>query len=118
MVRSGRARLKSLAAIAILLLGPILSACSSPTIDVAAKITSPAPNSSVKVGEQIQIEGLVTGEGITQVDVLINNSSYAQLTVPDKDKSVGVSNFPIAAGQVPWTPQTPDFLSSSFCGAL
>ena len=107
MVRSGRARLKSLAAIAILLLGPILSACSSPTIDVAAKITSPAPNSSVKVGEQIQIEGLVTGEGITQVDVLINNSSYAQLTVPDKDKSVGVSNFPIAAGQVPWTPQTP-----------
>jgi len=105
--KSSRVRLRNFAVAAVLALGPILSACSSPTIEVVAKITSPAANSTVKVGEQLQIEGQVTGDGITQVDVVIDGNPYAQLTVQDKDKSVGVSNFPIAAGQVPWTPASP-----------
>lgn len=105
--KSSRVRLRNVAVVAVLALGPILSACSSPTIEVVAKITSPAANSTVKVGEQLQIEGQVTGDGITQVDVVIDGNPYAQLTVQDKDKSVGVSNFPIAAGQVPWTPASP-----------
>ena len=84
----------------------LLSGCSffgenKPT---EAKITSPAPNSTINVGEQVQIEGLVTGDGITKVDIVIDNTTYASLSAPDQ--SQGVPNFPIGGtdSPVPWTP--------------
>jgi len=84
----------------------LLSSCSlfgenKPT---EAKITSPAPNSTINVGEQVQIEGLVTGDGITKVDIVIDNTTYASLSAPDQ--SAGVPNFPIGGSEspVPWTP--------------
>ena len=67
-----------------------------------AKITAPAANSVLKVGEQIQIEGLVTGQGITKVDIVIDNTTYASLNA--EDKATGVTTFPIEAGKIPWTP--------------
>jgi hypothetical protein len=71
-----------------------------------AKITSPSPNATLNVGEQVQIEGLVTGEGITKVDIVIDNVTYASLSAPDP--SVGVPSFPIGGAEspVPWTPSS------------
>jgi hypothetical protein len=98
-VRLNRTRWTSLAVAGALL----FSACgfgeNKPT---EAKITSPAANSVLKVGEQIQIEGMVTGQGITKVDIVIDNTTYASLSA--EDKATGVDTFPIEAGKIPWTP--------------
>ena len=67
-----------------------------------AKITSPAASAVLKVGEQIQIEGMVTGQGITKVDIVIDNTTYASLSA--EDKAAGVTTFPIESGKIPWTP--------------
>ena len=100
-LRLNRTRWVGLAAAGALL----FSACgfgeNKPT---EAKITSPAANSVLKVGEQIQIEGMVTGQGITKVEIVIDNVSYANLSVNAEDKAVGVATFPIESGKIPWTP--------------
>ena len=77
-----------------------VSACTSASRPTEIKVTAPASKSTVKVGQSVAIQGIVMGDAISRVDVLVNNELYASLTAPDKTK--GVSTFPFT---VPWTPK-------------
>lgn len=64
-----------------------------------AKITAPTTDTTLSVGQSIQIVGVVTADRIARVDVIIDGTVYAVLNAPDKN--TGLEQIDV---NVPWTP--------------
>jgi len=88
---SARKPLPGLAIIVVLL----LAACGSPAPPPTASITLPVANAQFRAGDEVRIEGRVTGSGIRQVDVFINNQKYATV-----DQPVGPDEFLVAVSWI------------------
>ncbi len=84
---SARKSLVGLVAAATLL----LAACGSPAPPPTASITSPAPNAQFQAGDEVRIEGRVTGNLVKQVDVFINNERYATVDQASRPNEFDVS---------------------------
>lgn len=89
----------ALVAAVSLALGACGGATPKPTV---VNITSPTPNAQLDVGRSSVIKGVVTGENIVRVDVLINGKLYASASSGDAAKVVG--EMPVDG--IAWTPAT------------
>ncbi|MCS6846446.1 MAG: SH3 domain-containing protein [Anaerolineae bacterium] len=84
---SARPPLIGLVTIAMIL----LAACGSPAPPPTASITSPTQNAQFQAGDEVKIEGKVTGSTVKQVDVFINNERYATV-----DQAVRPNEFEVS----------------------
>jgi len=73
----------------------LLAACGSPAPPPTASITLPAANAQFRAGDEVRIEGRVTGSAIRQVDVFINNQKYATV-----DQPIGPDEFAISVNWI------------------
>ncbi|MCX7938072.1 MAG: hypothetical protein N2545_01350, partial [Thermoflexales bacterium] len=64
-----------------LALGVALAACGS-NIPPSAIITAPPQNAQFFLGEDVRIEGQVTGANVRQAEVYINNFKFAVIDQP------------------------------------
>mgnify|MGYP003874076795 FL=1 len=69
----------------------LLAACGSPAPPPTASITLPAANAQFQAGDEVRIEGRVTGSTVKQVDVFINNEKYATVDQPSRPNEFEVS---------------------------
>jgi len=96
---SARKSLLGLAMIMVLL----LAACGSPAPPPTASITLPAANAQFQAGDEVRIEGKVTGSTVKQVDVFINNEKYATVDQPSRPNEFEVSVTWIAPAEIAGT---------------
>ncbi len=66
------------------------SACGS-NVPLESSITKPTPNSSFQAGEEIEVEGRVSGSGIRRADVYINGKLYAAVDQPVEENVFEIS---------------------------
>ncbi|MCS7056642.1 MAG: SH3 domain-containing protein [Thermoflexales bacterium] len=93
--RPARKLLIGLATIAMV----TLAACGSAPPPTAS-ITSPPPNAQFQVGDEVRIEGRVTGDAVKQVDIFINNERYATVDQPIRPNEFFVSLAWIAPAEI------------------
>ncbi|BCX02137.1 MAG: hypothetical protein KatS3mg053_0075 [Candidatus Roseilinea sp.] len=81
----------------------LLTACGSPAPPPTASITSPPPNAQFQAGDEVRIEGKVTGNTVKQVDVFINNERYATIDQAIRPNEFEVSVSWIAPAEIAGT---------------
>lgn len=81
----------------------LLAACGSPAPPPTASITSPPPNAQFQAGDEVRIEGKVTGNTVKQVDVFINNERYATIDQASRPNEFDVSVTWIAPAEIAGT---------------
>jgi uncharacterized protein YraI len=81
--------------IALVVMSLVLAACGGAATPASASITTPTQNASFQAGEEVKIEGLVTGSAVTQVDIFVNGAKFATI-----DKTARPNEFDVS---VAWT---------------
>jgi uncharacterized protein YraI len=66
-------------------------ACGASTTPPTATLTAPAPNTEIQAGEEVTVQGKVTGSGIKQVDVFVNGAKFATVDQPARPNEFDVS---------------------------
>jgi uncharacterized protein YraI len=88
---SNKAQPARMLSAAFLVMATVLASCNSAATPPKAVIMAPNANTQLMVGQQIDIQGQVTGNALKAVDVYIDNAKYASMSAGGTASELSVS---------------------------